>query len=317
MVIVFGSTNLDIIVRVDQLPAPGETVSGSDRLLSPGGKGANQALAARRMGADVTFVGATGRDDFGARATDLLRSDGVDLSHLATVDRPTGIALILVSEAGENSIVVSPGANHAVRAAMLDDVVTGPGDVLVLQGEVPHAEILAAIAWGKARDLRVLLNLAPFWPIPAEALADVDTLVVNETESAALGETLNIAANPEAFAAAIAEKFGLIAIVTLGGAGLVGHDGRGALHLDAFPVEVVDTTGAGDAFAGALAASIAAGRDLPDSLRIASAVGALACTAIGAQQSLPRWEAVEAFLHGHGDYLHPALSHFTLPPAAR
>ena len=296
MIIVFGSVNLDIMVQVDALPGAGETVSGADRVMSPGGKGANQALAARRMGADVMLVGAIGDDDFGRQATRLLRDDGVNLSHMQTVERPTGVALIAVNRRGENSIVVSPGANFAIRAAGLDAVQTTHDDILVLQCEVPEKELRSAIAWAKARGTRAMLNLAPAIPVAPATLHDLDALIVNETECGMLAATLGISSEPSQFVEVMARRFELTAVTTLGARGLIAHDGGRSYEIGAFPVEAVDTTAAGDAFVGAFAAAIGEGAATEEALKIASAAGALTCTKPGAQQSLPWRKDVREFL---------------------
>lgn len=296
MVIVFGSINLDIVVQVPALPAAGETVVGGDRVMVPGGKGANQALSARRMGVEVILVGAVGRDEFADRATQLLRQGAVDLSHLAQTDRPTGMALIAVSKDGENSIVVSPGANAAARAEWLESLQTMQDDVLVLQCEVPIAELVEAIAWAKRRKLRVLLNLAPATTLPKQIYRDVDFLIVNRSESEALGSDLGLPVGPCDFARSFADSYGSLAVVTLGAQGVVADDGTQSFSVPASDVEVVDTTGAGDAFVGAFAASVSLRRSVADSLEIATAAAGLACTSLGAQQGVATIDDVSAFL---------------------
>ena len=187
MIVVFGSINVDVLVPVPHLPAPGETVLGGDYRVAPGGKGANQALAARRAGADVFLVGAVGDDSFAAIGLDLLRRDGVDLSLVATVDRPTGCATITVDPDGENQIAVASGANLLARAAQVPDRLLGPKTVLVLQREVPSEENAALIARARVRGARIVLSLAPAGPIAPARLEDIDVLIANEGEAAVLG----------------------------------------------------------------------------------------------------------------------------------
>lgn len=298
MIIVFGSVNLDIMVQVDTLPSVGETVIGADRVISPGGKGANQALAARRMGADVILCGGIGTDDFAEQAVRLLRFDAVDLSRLQLSDHPTGIALISVDRCGENSIVISPGANRMVEAKSLESINAGADDILILQCEVPKAEVLAAVAWATSRGIRVALNLAPAIALTREELQNIDFLIVNETECATLATSLGIATTPSVFVEIVAREFDLTAIVTLGSSGLAAHDRVSSYAMGAFPVSVVDTTAAGDAFVGAFAAAVEAGGAMEESLKIATAAAALTCSKRGAQESLPSRKDVLGFLAG-------------------
>ncbi|MGH7092836.1 MAG: PfkB family carbohydrate kinase, partial [Stellaceae bacterium] len=177
MILVFGSINVDLMVPVERLPGPGETVLGGDYALTPGGKGANQALAARRGGATVAMAGAVGRDAFAAIGLDLLRRAGVDLSLVRETARPTGCAAITVGRGGENQIAVASGANGAVTAAQVPDHLLGPDTILVCQMEVPAAETAALVHRARRRDARILLNLAPAMPLDPSALGDIDLLI--------------------------------------------------------------------------------------------------------------------------------------------
>jgi ribokinase len=283
---VVGSLNLDLVVRVARLPGPGETVSGGDVFRNPGGKGANQAVAAARLGRGVAMVGRVGDDQAGRELLASLRADGVDTSHVRVVDGvPSGAAFITVSEDGENQIVVSPGAN----ARLTPEDVAAAGAVLraaavtLVQLEVPLEAVAAAM---RAAGGRVVLNPAPVRALPSELLGEVDVLVPNRVELAQL------AAAPVPGTAA--EAAGLAArlparavVVTLGADGaLVVEQGR-ASHVPAVPVRPVDTTAAGDAFCGGLADALAAGAALQDATRWAVRVAAAACTRPGAQASLP------------------------------
>jgi ribokinase len=288
VILVFGSVNLDLIVPVPVLPEPGGTVLGEALRLEPGGKGANQAVAAARDGASVAFAGAVGEDAFAAPAVATLRSAGVDLSRLAAVPGATGAAVICVDPAGRNQIAVAPGANRAARAAQVADADLGPGTTLLLQMEVDAGETAALIARARARGARIMLSLAPPLPLPRRSLAAVDLMLVNAGEAAALAAQLGVAAEPLALRAALG---GPDVVVTRGEAGAVAATGAGLVHQPAFRIAAVDTTAAGDTFAGVLAASLDRGQDLPSALRRAAAAAALACTRPGSQGSIP--EAAE------------------------
>ena len=190
MIVVFGSINIDLVTRATKIPLPGETVAGPSYEKIPGGKGANQALAARRAGAEVVLVGAVGQDDFAAQALSLLRADGVDLSHVATSDQATGAAFITVDPQGENAIVVAAGANHDTKAQQLADVALDAKTVLLLQREVPDAEGEAAARLAKAKGARVILNLAPAGAISQDYLRLLDVLILNEHEAVSLAASL-------------------------------------------------------------------------------------------------------------------------------
>ena len=283
MIVVFGSINVDVLVPVPHLPARGETVLGGDYRVAPGGKGANQALAARRAGANVFMAGAVGDDSFAAIGLDLLRRDGVDLSLVATVDRPTGCATITVDAAGENQIAVASGANLRARAGQVPDRLLGPETVLVLQREVPGEENAALIARARARGARIVMSFAPAGPVAPARLDDLDLLIANEGEAAALGEPQTVA-----------RRLRQALVVTRGAEGATAFltDG-GVLTVAALAVEPVDTTGAGDTFAGVLAAGLDAGLALEPALRRASVAAALSCLALGAQEAMPSRAAID------------------------
>ncbi len=300
MITVFGSINLDLIGGVERLPQPGETVPGSTFATAPGGKGANQALAARRAGAPVRLVGAVGDDGFAEPALSLLRADAVDLSLVKTATGPTGIALIVVDRVGENVIVVVPGANGTVVEGQAESLEFSEGDVLLLQLEVPVAAIGAAARRARAAGARVLLNFAPFRADALDLLAAVSHLVVNETECALLAGALRLSGETlEAQARGLADRCRAAVIVTLGREGVFAvEDGR-EFHVPALRIEPVDTVGAGDTFCGYLAAALAEGEKLETALGQAAAAGSLACTKAGAQPSIPLREAVTAALTGY------------------
>jgi ribokinase len=297
MVVVFGSINLDLVTRVPRLPSPGETLIGSGFASYPGGKGANQALAAARAGAVVRMYGAVGRDAAAASALALLRAGNVDVAGVRAVDAPTGCATILVDDAGENAIVVVPGANERVDPEAVPDAVLAPGAVLLLQHEVPPSANAALVARAARAGTRIVLNAAPARPLTRELLAMIATLIVNENEAAALAPLFGWPAEAGAFATAAAAAIdGLEVVVTRGAAGAISVRGHDRIHIAAPSVEVIDTTGAGDAFVGAFAAALDAGDDRPTALRVAVTAGSLACTAAGAQPALPLRSAIDALL---------------------
>lgn len=291
--IVLGSANTDFSVVVERHPLPGETVMGGDAVIATGGKGANQALAAARAGALPVFLGAVGADANGRALQDALGSGGVDVANLITVaDAPTGIALITVSRDGENSIVVAPGANarlttDAVLTAV--DALAGPETVLLAQLEVPLEAVTAVAERVAAVGGRVVLNLSPSRPISAELMALCDPLVVNEAEARDAGaasiDTIDDALNA---ATSLADSSRSV-VITLGGEGAVWANRDGNGHLPAPRVEVVDTTGAGDAFVGALAAELAEGSDLGAAVMRGVAAGAAAVQWLGAQPPRTGW----------------------------
>ena len=287
MVIVFGSINLDLGFPLDSLPAPGETRLCPALRAGPGGKGANQALAARRDDAAVAMAGAVGQDAFAGPALALLEAAGVDLSRVVRTDTATGCAAVLTDSAGRNQIAVAAGANLLARAGQVEDALLLPGATLLLQMECDPGETAALIRRAKGRGARVLLNLAPAAPLPPDALAMLDLLIVNEHEAAWLGA---------ADAAALHRQLGVGVVRTMGGDGAEYAAGAGAGHVRAAAVQVVDTTGAGDCFAGVLAAALDRGAALPDAMRRACAAAALACTRPGAQAAMPDAVDTEALL---------------------
>ena len=288
-VTVLGSLNMDISVTVPRLPEPGATVLGSAARFTPGGKGANQAVAAARLGAGVRMAGCVGDDDFGRRLLASLREEGVGHDGVrVTADAPTGLAMISVDHAGENIITVAPGANHEVGATEIAAAASAPADVLVICAEIPVPAIKAALTTTNT----CILNLAPAPPEPDAAAivaGGVDWLVVNETEAGAvLGRPVRGLAEAGEAAAALLAAGARHAVVTAGahGAALAGPDGTGTVS--AFRVDAVDTVGAGDTFVGALAVALAAGIPAAEAVRAAAAAAATAATRPGAQAGMPR-----------------------------
>jgi ribokinase len=296
-VVVAGSINVDLIVGVPRLPAPGETVLGDRFVQQNGGKSANQAVAASRVGAAVAMLGAVGSDDLGRSALSGLEEAGVDVSACRIIqDEHTGLALIIVDALAENQIAVAPGANARLDATMIEAEVAGlvpaPGAVCLLGFEVSNEAVLAAARWASRRGLRIILNPAPARPVLDELYALGPILTPNETEA----EMLTGEADPEAAARVLAGRSGAAVIVTLGADGALLSSGDKAEHLPAMRVEPVDTTGSGDALNGILAAELAAGADLREALRWAMVGAALKTTKAGAQAGLPSREAIAGHL---------------------
>ncbi|WP_075216259.1 ribokinase [Mongoliimonas terrestris] len=291
MIVVFGSINVDLVTVVPRLPGPGETVKGPDYQVFPGGKGANQALAARRAGAAVAMIGAVGADGFRHEALSLLAAAGVDLSGVAALDAPTGIAMIAVDGRAENQIVVASGANSRADPAGVARRIRA-GDTLLLQYEVPDAAVLAAAEAARAAGARVLLNAAPAGPVPPALARCLDVLIVNEHEAAEVAAAAGLPEAPRAFASAWAAASGGVCVVTLGAEGAVAAGPEGQVSVAAPLVKVVDTTAAGDGFVGAFAAALDRGATLAEALMDGVAAGSLAVETTGAQPSLPDAAAI-------------------------
>ena len=307
-VVVLGSLNMDLTVRTEKLPVPGETVLGRDFRTSPGGKGANQAVAAARLGAEVSMVGCVGPDDYGRRLTEDVAADGVDVDQVRIVDSPTGVALIVVDERGQNQIALAQGANALVDPETVEfaaDLI-GTAHVVVAQLETPLESIVAAAEAARDAGVPFILNAAPARADLQELLPLVTVLVVNETE---LEIVLGSRAEPGEEAAAaleLLERGPRAIVVTLGSRGSLVVDAAQSIAVPTHPVKVEDSTAAGDAFVGALAARFAGLDRLEEAARFASAAGALACTKPGAQPSLPTEAEVLSLLErGEGTRAEP------------
>lgn len=295
MITIIGSINLDLIATVGRLPGPGETVLGNGFVTAPGGKGANQALAAARAGGKVRMVGATGRDAFAGEALALLKAGGVDLSQVKETSEPTGTALILVGGDGENMIAVVPGANAEVGAAAVAGIVSG--DHILLQHEIPLSTVEAALDAARAAGAVTLLNTAPFRVEAAAFVGKADYVVANETEFDLYAEALALSGESrEQRMRSFAATTGRTVIVTLGGEGVVAATPDEFLRLDAMKIVPVDTVGAGDTFCGYLAAGLSEGLALREALQRAGTAGSLACLKSGAQPSIPSRSEVDAAL---------------------
>lgn len=294
MIIVIGSINLDLIANVDRLPAPGETVHGSGFATAPGGKGANQALAAARAGVSVRMVGAVGKDSFAAEALALLRDGKVDLSGVAETFASTGTALIMVGDDGENIIAVVPGANGSVLPGDLSKAFLRKGDVVLLQHEIPLQTVSAALDAARAAGAITVLNTAPFSRDAAAFLGKADYVVANETEFDLYAEATSLkGADRPARMRDFATRTGRTIVVTLGGDGVLAATPTEFLQVAALKITPVDTVGAGDTFCGYLAAGLSTGLGLEQALARAAAAGSLACLKPGAQPAIPLAADVE------------------------
>ncbi|MFE9689515.1 ribokinase [Micromonospora sp. NPDC005806] len=296
-VVVVGSANLDLVVTAPQLPRPGETVLGDDFRMVPGGKGANQAVAAGRAGGDCDFLGAVGADEFGVLLRDNLVAAGIDVRGLRTADRPSGVALIAVDQAAENCIVVAPGANATLTLDDADRTAVAAADVLLLQLEVPLPAVSRAAEWARAAGTTVVLNAAPARPLPTELLDLLDVLVVNEHEAAVVAGVFTD--DPTPLLDTLVTLVPRV-VLTLGARGAAYAD-RDGTRIEVLPpkVDAVDTTAAGDAFTGALAVALAERGGLTADtatavLRWACAAGAACAERPGASTALPERAAIEA-----------------------
>ncbi len=297
---VVGSANIDFTAALPRLPRPGETVTGGTLLVNHGGKGANQAVAARRLGADVRMIGCVGEDSSGTQIRDGLAAQGIGVDGVMTVpDAATGTALIAVDAEGRNQIAVAPGANHRLTVDMVrgheGDVAWA--DVLLCQLEIPLPVVHWALEAARRHGVLAILNPAPVRPLTDDLLALVSYLTPNEVEAGALSgrDVTDVDSAREAGLRLLARGVPHV-LVTLGGQGVLCLDGSAAIHFPAFPITPVDTTAAGDAFNGALAVGLAAGGALEQVIPRAGAAAALTCTRRGAQDALPHRQDVERYL---------------------
>ena len=300
LVLVIGSSNTDLIVRSASLPSPGETIMAETFVALPGGKGANQAVAAARSGAHVSFVARIGRDAYGADALRCLEAEGIDTTRvMRDPDLPSGVASILVDDRGENTIAVVPGANAALSPVQIDAArsLFDRASVCLLQLETPLPTVRHAAGIARDHGVPVILNPAPARDLPDRLLSDLFLLTPNETEAEILTGVRPDTEKAARRAADILMARGVDnVIITLGARGALLATGRNAMLVPAPTVDVRDTTGAGDAFNGALAAALGAARPLPDAVAFANSAGALSVTRIGAQAALPRESQIRALM---------------------
>ena len=298
---VIGSLNMDLVMRAPRIPKPGETILGADDLLMiPGGKGANQAYAAARLGAEVAMIGRVGDDAFGEQMINNLSKAGVDTQHIIhDTDAPTGIALIVVEAGGQNSIVVSSGANGRVTPSDIsraEDVIRS-ADLTLLQLEIPLAAVIKAAQCAQNHGVKVILNPAPAQQLPAELLSLTDILIPNETEAAILsGCDVDTDDGIRQAASGLRQSGVKTIIMTRGSRGASLITESKVEHFPSFPVEPVDTTAAGDAFVGSFAVAFAEAKSLAEAVRCGNAAGALASTKAGAQPSMPGRDDLDKIL---------------------
>jgi ribokinase len=301
-ILVVGSVNMDLVYRVARLPRPGETLTGMSFQQIPGGKGANQAVAASRLGADVALIGRVGNDDFGGTLLDGLRCEGVNCDRiLKTPGVSSGLAMIGVEDSGQNSIAVIPGANDLVTVAdvLASESLFREADALLLQFEIPLPSVVKAIDLARVHAVRVIVDPAPAQTEVPESVFAVDVLCPNETEAEALsGIRIHCVADAIRAAQQIRVRGNgkSLVLITMGHQGVVLSDATGCVHIPPLAVNAVDTTAAGDAFAGALAVALASSQSTEESIRFASAAGALAATHHGAQPALPHLADVQALM---------------------
>jgi ribokinase len=298
-IVVVGSVNIDMVVKGKSLPAPGETVAGGQFVLAGGGKGANQAVAAARLGGNVTLVAKVGQDMFGDQALAQFRKEGIDIEGiLRDPVHATGVALILVDEKGENMISVASGANHALKPEEIDNVASliENADLLMLQMEIPLDCIRRAVELAAKAGVPVILNPAPASPLEASLLRLVTYLTPNESEAEKLtGVPVHDELSAQTAAIKLLDVGVRNVIITLGSQGALAVNSEGSWMVPSFPVKAVDTTAAGDAFNGGLACAVASGKPLIEAVRDANLVGALSVTKLGAQPSLPTAEELQKF----------------------
>lgn len=298
-ILVIGSSNTDLIAKVERFPLAGETVQGKLFLQVMGGKGANQALAAHRLGGSVKFVTALGNDANGKNTLKYYQNEGLDVSSALIVKNvPTGTAMILVNDEGENVIVITPGANHELSPDYIrtieDEIATA--SIVVLQMEIPFETVRTVCEIASKFDTKVLLNVAPAREVDTSLLRMVDILVVNETEIEKISGMSIETDGEETIMDAIIAMGASTVILTLGRNGCLVRSDSVMQHIPAFVVDAVDTTAAGDTFCGALVAQLSKGRALPDALKFATAASAICVTRMGAQPSIPTEDEVKSFL---------------------
>jgi ribokinase len=295
-ILVIGSLNADLVVRAPHFPQPGETISGDDLHIIPGGKGANQAVAAARQGASVAMLGRVGKDSFSPFLLENLKSDSVDITNVHSDDSATGTAIIVVDVSGQNSIVLSAGANGKVTPNDIK-ALNIEAKVLLLQLEIPLETVIHAAKWGKQKGMIVILNPAPARELPDELIANVDYILPNETELSLLTNVpVTDISSTEKAAQVLLARGAKNVVITLGSKGALLVSSDQTTQVNAYKLDAVDTTAAGDAFIGGFASALLRGFEIEEAVKYANACGALATTKFGAQPSLPTKEEVEKFI---------------------
>ncbi len=300
-ILVIGSLNMDLVLNVAHHPEPGDTVLGGDLQTFPGGKGANQAVAAARAGGDtggnVAMLGFVGTDSYGSTLLESLAKAGVDAKAIQQISGPSGVALIAIDGAGENTIIVSPGANGKLTPDPISEDLFDGAALVLMQLEIPLETVREVAAQAQTRGVAVMFNAAPVQDLPADLLSNLTYLVLNEGEAAFLsGQGVTDEASAREAAKKLRSDGVNAVVITLGAQGVVWSAAESEGHLPAHDVEVIDTTASGDAFCGALAVRLAADYSLEDALRFANAAGALAATKKGAQPSLPSASEIERLM---------------------
>lgn len=301
-ILVIGSSNTDLITNVQRFPQAGETISGKKFLQVMGGKGANQAVAAKRLGGDVKFVTCLGSDSNGRNTLSYFQKEGLDVSHALMVDHaPTGTAVILVNDEGENCIVVTAGANNELLPKYIEEIEgeISKAGMVVLQMEIPFDTVTRVVGIASKHAVPVLLNVAPAREVSAELLRHIEILVVNETEGEKVSGQSIAGIGEEGVMDRLMQMGAKTVILTLGKKGCIVRTATVTKHLPAFEVEAVDTTAAGDTFCGGLVAGLIKGRELIEAVKFATAAAAICVTRMGAQPSIPTEEEVTKFLTNH------------------
>jgi ribokinase len=290
-IVVVGSTNMDMVVKTSHIPTHGETVLGGSFFMNPGGKGANQAVAVARLGGNVVFVSKIGSDVFGKQAAELFAVEGIDTGYIFSDEQlPSGVALITVDAAGENSIVVAPGANANLLPADVEGALTaiGTAGIVLLQLEIPLETVAYVAAYAATKGIPVILNPAPAAVLPAQLLSHVDVITPNSTEASMIaGINVSDLETAKQAAARIRELGAAKVVITMGPAGALVLEGAVFTHVPAPRVVAVDTTAAGDVFCGALAVALSEDKSLSDAVRFACEAAAVSVTRLGAQSSIP------------------------------